>query len=225
MAHEWDEITENTVAPDGNTVKENKIITKAFSIFADSIGVYKNWLFYMTDKDFDKEIELRNKIGTIMLGSLFDILSYEKKIEKFKEEARNNGLEHLNSYFNLISEYISSVKDFLSIYTKEEQLFITYQRNQFAHSFLNGRLNDEIGVKYLSGGEFIEEKITTTELHKIMQEIYSSKHIDKTLKNIIDKWFEHKSKYTSFILGFIKHEKKIYELIYKKVPISVSFHD
>jgi len=225
MPHEWNEITENTVAPNGNTVKENKIITKAFSIFTDSIGIYKNWMFYMTDKDFDKEIELRNKVGIIMLGSLFDILSYEKNIEKFQEEAKNNDLNHLNSYFNLISEYISSVKDFLSIYTKEEQLLITYQRNQFAHSFLNGRLNTMIGVKYLSQGEFIEEKIITTELHEIIEEIYRSKHIDETLKNIIDRWFEHKSKYTSFILGFIENEKQIYESIYKKVPISASFQN
>lgn len=223
MYHTWNEVSEDTIAPNGNTVKENHIITKVFSLFSDSVGVYRNWMFYMIDKEFDKEQKLRNKIGTIILGSLFDIVSYENKIDEFKREALSNNLDFLESYFNVIEDYISSVKSFMSIFTKEEQLLITHLRDQFVYSHLSGRLNIDKKVKYIENGILIKEKIKVKELNKIIESFLNRRRVDDILEEFIGRWWDNNSKYTSYILGFIKHEKEIYDSIYKKVPIQISF--
>lgn len=204
----------NTTAPNGFTVEQNKIITKVYTLFSDSISVYKTWGFYMFDESFNNEQELRNRIGIIILASLFDPLVSIKKLDNYREEAKENNLIHLDRYFNQIIEYFDSIKDLLSKYTKEEQVFIDYLRNQYVHSFLGGRHNPTYGIKYIVNKDLIKETLSNNEFHDLTRGMFENNNLDKLQKVIIDKWLNIGYKYSSIITELLSCENIIRDSIY-----------
>jgi hypothetical protein len=169
------------------TIEQNRTITKVLTLFSDSINVYKNWGFYLFNENFNTEIELRNRIGTIIIASLFDLLDVDIRIESYQKEAHINGLVHLNRYCNQAKEYIHSVKEVLQQYTKEEQIFIINLRNQFVHSHLSGRNNNKITIKYIENNIYKKEEISI-DLYHAMLEPYFLGNIDHTQQDFLNRW-------------------------------------
>ncbi len=208
-------LSEDTITPNGFSIVQNKIISKVYSLFADSISVYKNWGFYMFDEKFDEEIELRNRIEIIILASLFDILASEKKILAYQNEAREHNLKHLDRYCQQALEYCEAIKEFGTHFSKEEQIFIVYLRNQFVHSFLSVRHHNTMTVKFVENGTFKEEKNTIEHFHEITREFFERANLEQVEKEFIDRWIGISYRYSSIFMEFLGNEKVIYDAIYK----------
>lgn len=197
------------------TAEQNKIISKIFAVFSDSVNVYKNWGFYLFDKHFDKEQELRNRIGIIIIASLFDVLDIENKIPSYQKDAQDLNLIHLNRYCLQIIEYIEAIKEFLAQYSKEEQILIINLRNQYVHSYLSGRHSSAtIKVKYVEDGILRQENISIDEYHRIIESCLAYKNLDVLQKYFLDIWLDIGRKYSSITAEFIQNIELISDSIY-----------
>jgi len=184
-----------------NLSKEQKNLVNAiYSLFVDNVTCIDTWGLYLFDQEFDKEPELRNKIGVIWLGSLLDSLGAEVKIiEKYKQESERVNMLHMQYYCELSLSFFSSIKDILKLYSRGEQIFLIYLRNQWVHSFLLGRHNENIGIKYFEGDKFIQETIPTEDFHKIVFPYFKNESIDKTVEPMIRRFMDKKLKYWKII--------------------------
>lgn len=208
------DLSEDTIASNGFTIKQNRIITKVLCLFLDSVSVYKTWGFYMFDREFDDEQELRNRIGIIILASLFDPLLSIKKVEHYMKDAKNNNLIHVKRYCNQILEYFESIKELLQQYSKAEQVFIVYLRNQYVHSFLSGRHEKNYNIRYVENYQLKTENISIAEFDELTRDMFENYNLDQLLKNLIDKWLTIECKYSNVIRELIVNENFIYDSIY-----------
>jgi len=192
-----------------------KVITKILSVFSDGVNVYKNWGFYLFDKHFDKEQELRNRIGIIIIASLFDVLDIESKIPSYQVELQELNLIHLNRYCLQVIEYIETIKEFLSEYSKEEQILIINLRNQYVHSFLSGRHSKTtMKIKYVENGKFREENILIDDYHLIIESFLAHNNLDDLQKHFLDIWLNIGRKYSSITTEFIQNIELISDSMY-----------
>lgn len=205
---------DSVTAPNGYSVDQNKLISKIYAFFSDSINVYKNWGFYLFDEKFDDEPELRNRIGIIILASLFDLLASEKNLREYEKEYDASGLIFLKRYIGQIEEYLEAVKAFLSHYSKEEQIMITYLRNQSVHSFLDGCHKQTMGIKYVVNNIFYQDKIPIDEFHAIAGRFFEEFDLDKLQASFLDKWLSVGYKYSSIVTEFIHNQSIIQDSIY-----------
>jgi len=207
-----------------NLSKEQKnLVNGIYSLFVDNVTCIDTWGFYLFNQEFDKEPELRNKIGVIWLGSLLDSLAAEVKIiEKYKLESERLNMPHMQYYCELALNFFGSVKDILRLYNRDEQIFLVYLRNQWVHSFLSGRHNENIGIKYFDGDNFIQKSIPTEEFHKVVYPFFKGKSIDETVEPMVRRFMDKNLRYWEIITDLQKNHAAMQQCMLNGENIRIS---
>lgn len=183
------------------TEEQINLINRIFTLFIDAKTSTEAWGFYIFEQEFAHEQELRNRLGVVWLASLFDSIHADSvHIDKYKRQAVELEIPHMQRYCEQARVFFSSIKMLVEKFSKEEQVFITYLRNQYAHSYLNGRHNESIGIKYVEGGEFKTETLTRDEYHGLTRELFEKDNLDVTLAELISR-IDNKKDLFFFQLG------------------------
>ena len=161
-----------------------------FSLFADNVTCIRTWGFYLFSPEFDAEPELRNKIGTIWLASLFDSLEGEQRtVAKYREEAMRLGYAHHVDACDQATRFFRRIEGVLRDYSKAEQLFLNDLRDQWVHSWLARRHRDEFPIKWFDGTSMVRENITRDEYYGLIRPLYESPEgLDPTLFILIQRF-------------------------------------
>ncbi len=185
----------NLPRPTGSTPNVD-LINAIYCLFSDNITCINTWGFYLFSNEFDDEPELRNKIGVIWLVSLLDSLEGEKRaLEDYESEAIRRGLSHLVDICKQASRFFRIVEEVLSLYSKEEQIFLNDLRNQFVHSWLARRHVNEFQITYFNGTAMVRERITQEYFNSVVQPFYMAGTLDNTLNKLISRFMARKLKY------------------------------
>lgn len=191
---------------------DRKLITRVYCLFSDNLICIKAWGFYLFDEEFNDEQELRNRAGVICLASLFDSIHAEVEyVGKYRKDAEQAGLIHIPRYCDQALEFFESTKEIINKYTKAEQVFIVYLRNQWVHSFLSGRHADNTNIKYVEKGTLKTETISRDQYDELVRPLFKADTLDTTLKDLISRFTDRSSRYW-LILGEIQANSS---LIYK----------
>lgn len=170
----------------------NSIIT----LVTDATTMPGNWGFYLFSTDLH-EPELKNRIGTIWIIGLLDSLEAEERILlAHKEEARKRRFKNMVAWCERAEELYLFTKDVLSLYTKEEQLFLEDYRNQLVHTRRNKIHNEKFNVRYFDGAKFITEPITKAEYNDSIRPFYMS-GLDLNLSELIGRFVNAELMYWS----------------------------
>lgn len=144
-------------------------------LMMDNITCIDNWGIYFFDSDFDKERELRNKIGAIWFSSLYDSLDAERRVlEEYKKHAIEQSYTNMINLCNIVNDLFLSVTELLSSFSKPEQLFIQHFRDALVHSWLHKHHNDSFYIRYVENLTLVTEKILHKDFHDIIRPFYYS---------------------------------------------------
>ena len=148
------------------------LCNRLYEITISNTNCIGNWGFYLLDKEFDDEPELRLRIGTIWICSLLDTLEAQHaQLPKLVKEAEQHGWKSLVHAAGQLEKFCGVVAQVLELLTREEQIFLTNWRNQLVHSYLSGRHSEKIGVKFATGGRIVFETIHWREYHDIFNQL------------------------------------------------------
>lgn len=196
-----------------------------YSLFSDNIVCIQTWGIYLFDKKFNDEPELRNKVGVVWLSSLFDSLESEvSALEDYKRLAVSLNQSSLFDLCETASAFIDTIKELLSMYSREEQLFILDIRDQLVHSWLPKRHREKRIIKYFNGKEFKKEEVSKDKYDKDIRRFYKHpKGLDFCLQGIIIRFTSNKHKYWSAVKQLSEQMPVIHDIIYndKKIDIKV----
>jgi len=195
---------------------ELKLINRVYGLFQDNLSCVEAWGFYLFSEELDNEQELRNRLGTIWLASLFDSVNAQTNlIAKYSEQASELNLIHIPRYCNQASVFIDSVKGILQKYTVAEQLFIQSLRNQWVHSHLSGRHEDSIRVKYVENDSLINKNLPHDEYHEIMRPLFEQGNLDVTLKEFVTRFTDQTDDYWVILNEIQESHRIMYQAMLK----------
>ncbi len=196
------------------TSEQKKLINRVFCLFGDNLTCLDCWGHYLQNEP--EQSELRSKAGVIWVASLYDSVKAESSyIPSYKLHASNLDLNYLQRYLEQALEFISVIKSTLMVFTKEEQVFFTYLRNQMVHSFLHGRHENSFKIKYVENNQFITEDIEFEKYHELTRSLFEQGNIMKTASTLLKKVLNFQLHYWK-IAGEIQAKRnEIYEHIKK----------
>ena len=199
--------------PYPNLSKEDKrLINNIFSFFLETLTCTQSWGFYLFDDEFNKERELRNKLGLLWLGSLFDLVSAQQnQFPKLIEKSIKMKLIHLPRYCNQANEFVKTIIEIIQEYSREEQIFIVSQRDKLVHSYLNGTHQNSKGVKYIKEGKFIKETLSYEQFNEVIYTIIESGVYEDILSELMSRFMQQKHQYWKILAEFQKNQHIIYK--------------
>jgi len=221
-------INATTNAPNGYTVSQNKFISIIYSYISGSSTLFDSWLRYVLDNSQHMDADLRRKSAIIFLYGSTDIFSHENKIDAYIERAKELNLEYLNSYIELINDFIKSGIEMYSLFTKEEQIYIHSRRTELVHGFFGGRLqtlnnpNNPIQMPLVIEKKFFpKEKINKDDYNIAISNIHENESWIEFEDALIDKWLLDDGKFNKYIRNFHDYKNDIHKSIYSGVPIKM----
>jgi len=180
------------------TDAKKALLNKVWSFFGGNINCIDNWGFYLFSDELNKEWELRNKIGIIWIASLLDSLEGERRFfDVCLTEAKDLNLTNVIYTLKQANVFFKYIKEILSEYTREEQIYINDMRNCLVHSWLASKLIDEVRIKYFNGVELTHETLSRVEYHKIIRDALSNfeRTPDEVMRPLVDRFKDRKHKY------------------------------
>jgi hypothetical protein len=178
-----------------------QLINGIFCLFSDNITCVSTWGFYLFDAAFDAERELRNKIGLICVASLLDAIEgADRMLASYVERATELGLSHLAIFCAQADVFIGLIEGVASLYTREEQAFISSVRDQFVHSWLAKRHRDRISIKYFDGKKLTTEELPAAAYHALVRPFYESPEgFEASLTRLVDRFLREPKDYWSAV--------------------------
>ncbi|AKX47405.1 hypothetical protein AKN93_02400 [Thiopseudomonas alkaliphila] len=205
--------------------KHLELVNKLFDVLVGSITIIECWGVYLFDSEFDQEIELRNKVGTIWLCALLDTIRAEQRyIPEIIREAESLGFSILVENAKEIINLCQLTKELVSQFSMEEQVFLTSIRNQWVHGYLAGRHKERVTYNYLDdAGKVIKQEFTQKELEDINRKVFNPEGLDSTLYSIVSKGLNRKHRYWMGVKFVMKYKYEIYSALKsdKKITIIV----
>jgi hypothetical protein len=201
-----------------------KYANRLFEIISGNVNCISNLGFYLFEEPFNRDIELRNRLGTIWVCSLFDtIKAQEKDLSEIGKEATSRGWASLIQALNELEKFVPIVIDLLEPLSCDEQLFLHDFRNQIVHSYLSKRHSDHVKIMVLTSGAMVKKTMSWHEYHETIRRFYNNGlSLDETLNNILTKIFIKLPEHPYWrIIGFLQHEKTA---IYEKIRMGESVY-
>ncbi|WP_299735755.1 hypothetical protein [uncultured Endozoicomonas sp.] len=194
--------------------KQQIVINRVISLFTDVKISTEAWGFYLFDQEFEKEQELRNRLGLIWISSLFDLIATETTaIAKHRKDAVDLGLKHIDEYCNQAEHLIELLKDIIEKFSVTEQLFILNLRNQYVHSYLVGRHNDSITIKFLENRKIVKRAMDHQEYHDMLLPLFEAGNLDETVQNIICRIDHQNDKFFKFLAELQQRNQELHSSI------------
>lgn len=141
------------------------IANRVFCFLLAPAIVLKNWGFYLYEKEFDGEPELRNKLTAIWFSSLYDTLAAEVRdngayYQNLFEACERIGRPGLLRHCCLIPSLCGGIRQFMDDYSVKQQIFIQDFRNQLVHGWQANPFEEKVAVKYVWRSRFITKRIS-----------------------------------------------------------------
>ena len=156
---------------------EIQLINRLFALFKDNVACLEAWGIYLFSDEFDREPELRWRIGAIWLASLLDsIEGADRTIDQCEDAAVSLGLPHFPFYCEQARIFVGTIEQLLALYSREEQIFLRAMRDRLVHSWLSAPNNDVITAKWFDGEEkkLVCEPLSWDEYHGIVRPFFES---------------------------------------------------
>lgn len=178
---------------------EKQIANFIFAFFSDNLCYISNWGFYLFDQEFDKEVELRNKISAVWICSLLDTIDGKERIyDDLRARASQFENKYLIQYCDHIESLSEAVKDVLNLYSKEEQLFVFDFRDQLVHSWRWKVHQPDFWVTYFADDKIKKEKQEFDDYHASIRSFYEA-GIDNSMKQIVERFKNSPTRYWAAI--------------------------
>lgn len=163
-----------------------RLANKLNEVVVGNLTCIQNWGVYLFDDDFEKEVELRNKVGTIWLCALLDTVEAESKvIDDALNKAEGCGFDSLVHNATQLKKFCRLTSELLELFTREEQIFLVDLRNQWVHGYLSSRQKEEVSVKFSKDGVIVRDKVSRLGYAEIMEGFYGRGSIDQILQPLI----------------------------------------
>lgn len=191
-----------------------ELCNRLYEVTISNTNCIGNWGFYLLDKRFDDEPELRTRIGTIWLCSLMETLEAQHvHLPSLKKEAESNGWPTLAHAAQELQKFCGIVGQVLALYSREEQIFLSNWRNQLVHSYLSGRHREKIGVKFAVEGRVVSTNIRSREYHDIFNSLTVDKGHDafQAAGPLIARALDQRLKYWSAVGTLQRGQERMYE--------------
>ena len=192
---------------------------KVFMLIMDNLTCVDHWGFYLVNENFDSEPELRNRIGAIWFSSLYDsIEGLDREMDGYKLVAEEHHLENIKKWCSVTTEFIESIADLLSEFSKIEQLFIQDFRDGLVHSWLHKRHQQEFNVRFFKDHELVREKIKGTEYFGLIRPLYAQ-GFDIVLTKLRERFSDQKLDYWKKANFLYKAKDLIAKEIYSDIGV------
>jgi hypothetical protein len=158
-------------APDTPEQRSAKLLAlKVITLVDDGRTLANTWGVYLFDSKLNAEPELRNKISVVIISGLLDtVQAKDRVIDAHKREAEERGFENIVAWCDLAKEWCVAAQGVLSLFSKEEQLFIQDCRNQWVHGWLTKTQQERFRVSYFNGEKFVTEKVDREEYFDLIK--------------------------------------------------------
>src|SRR3989304_76778 len=148
------------MAEDLTRLNDGNFANRVLYLLLDSLSIARVWGFYLCDPQMDTEQELRNKLTAIWIRALIDSIEGEQRyLADYRVEAERRGFRNTVLLCERASEYFQCVRDLLSRFTKEEQIFLFHVRNLLVHGWVNAEHSDHINIKFFDGSRVVVEQL------------------------------------------------------------------
>jgi hypothetical protein len=180
-------------------------------VFAN-LTIIETWGFYLTSPEFENEIELRNKLGTIWICSLIDTLEAEVRfLPAVAKEATELNFDDVVHNADELRKFCTLVGELLCSFSPEEQMFLTDLRNQWVHSYFSSRHRDPVPVKYAEDGKIVSKQIPWTSYQQLLSPFYDNgRSLDQTLKPLVDRALDQTLRYWTAIGEMQRRRDQLY---------------
>lgn len=199
------------------------LANRTYEVVVAILTSVESWGIYLTSPEFDKEQELRNKVGTIWICSLLDTLdAKERFLPEIAEEAKKSGHTSLVHNCAQLQNLCALVGEVLNEFSREEQILLTDLRNQLVHGYLTNRHQAQVSVKYVSARKIVKEKIANSSYYEIVNRFYlNGQPFDQTLAPLIARALNKKLRYWDAIAHFQKNREAVYSAILNRKTFEI----
>lgn len=145
-----------------NEIKD--LTNRVCALISAALSPSRIWLPYLVDPVLDCEPELRNKILCLYVTSIIDATSeYETRLHGISITSAKQTNATAQHYVYLLTFFLESMIDVVSVFARDEMIFISELRHQYVH----GRW-DEINkqsrlVRFVANGRVIKSKLDADE--------------------------------------------------------------
>ncbi len=193
------------------------LANRLYEVVVANLTALETWGFYLTSPEFDKEPELRNKLGVIWVCSLLDTLEAESRfLPEAAKEAQAKGLRSLVHNAQQLQNFCVVVGEVLDQFTREEQIFLVDLRNQWVHTYFANRHRDQITVKYAEKGKIITEKLTWRQYFETMDALWEKAKVsglDNVLTPLVARALDKKLRYWPVMTILQRDRDKLYKAL------------
>jgi len=164
-----------------------KLVNRLYEVILGNLSTFTCWGFYLFSEEFDKEPELRNKLGVLWICALLDSVQAQKgALHRVIIEASDNGFESIEENGRQLQNFCVLIAEFLGEFSREEQIYLIDLRNQWVHSYLINRHQDNVKIKYVADGEFMSDRISSDVYNEILRSCHArGASVDEVLSPII----------------------------------------
>lgn len=192
----------------GGRVRNIDLINAIYCLLLDNLSCTRNWGFFMFSPEFDREIELRNRIATIWISALLDSIEGEQRsLQSYRDDAEARGLDVLLRACDDVEAFVDSVKEVLSRYTREEQFFLSNYRDICVHAWLARRHNPVSIYKHFDGTTLVREKLKTAEYDDIIRPFYTQGDFHGIVRELASRFRDLHLRYWHVIVELTHWEK------------------
>jgi tetratricopeptide (TPR) repeat protein len=193
-----------------------------YMLLADNVNCARNWGFYLFNDEFVNENELRNRIATIWLHSLLDSLeAQQQKLPEYERRATELGLKSVLEGCSKIRPFLGIVAATLSLYSKEEQLFLFDYYKQLTSGFAD-RNAERLIVRYALGQQIFTDSVDSKVYHELIRPFYEQGNLDDTVKALTDRARNGSLGYWRIINALTQSElDSIYQAILEDRPFVI----
>jgi len=208
------------------------LAAKVIGLVEDGRTMANNWGFYLFSSELAGEPQLRDKISVVMISGLLDTVEAKNRvIEAYRRDAKTKGFENIVAWCDRAKEWCTAAENVLSLFSKEEQLFIQDTRNRLVHGWLNNTHRERIRVKYFNGATIVSTEVVREEYFDLLKvpmfgvrdgNIIYQKSIDEVLGEFTKRFINPEMDFWRIVNGLNRKGmiESVYQQIYSDIGIS-----
>jgi hypothetical protein len=200
------------------------LVNRTFEILLSNTTCLENWSFVLFSPDFDKEYQLRTRVGVVWLCSLLDTMEAQQRfLPEIEAEASASGFPTIVHAVTEMRKFCSLVGEVLDTYTREEHIYLQDYRNTLVHSYLSNRHRSTVSTKHYKNGKVVSEILPWDEYHEIIRSfIVGSPHWEKAIYDMLSRVISHESPHRYWVVaGNIRARRdEIYRMLCGQKPFT-----
>lgn len=159
-----------------DVVNDARLLMEAVGRLAMGIQPLTQWAPVFANPDLLHWPGLRSKAFTVWFPTMLDFVGFAMpEMEQVRQEVQNRDLDP-HDLFEIADEASNSMRQLLSMFSKEEQIYLNDRRLQNVHGLVSQFFRPAIGVKWyeIPAGRVVQERMDDEAYHDIMRSFYPS---------------------------------------------------